>query len=210
MAYVPLSSIEGKESSGGAELLPAGAYVCVFTDARLVKSKSSERVNLKLDWDVAEGEHVGHFGAAQYGHSVWLGIEGDGAAYTRHKLDRISMSNSQPPVTFNAAEIVDRYAAQFFAGGCVGELPITEFVGRYVGLVVGTSDELYKGNVQHRNDVAQWVTVAEARAGKYTDSKGQIRDIRIPAHKDKTGGARSAQSQPMSTADAMSQDEIPF
>lgn len=208
MAYTPLSQTAPQEGGGSADVLPAGAYVAVITDARIVKSKSG-KVNVKLDWDVAEGPHAGHFGGAQYGHSCYLGIEDNAAPYTRFKLDRISMSNSNPPVTFDAPGTVDRYAAQFFAGGCVGEIPMPEFPGRFVGLVVGTVDELYKGEVQHRNDVAQWVTAAEARAGKYTDAKGQLRDIKVPAHKDKTQG-QAAQPAAAPAQPDMAQDDIPF
>ena len=212
MAYTPLTQVAPQESTGGADVLPAGAYVCVVTDARLVKSKAG-KVNLKLDWDVAEGEHAGHFGAAQYGHSQWLGVEDSAAGYTRHKLDRISLSNSNPPVTFDAAALVDRYVAQYFAGGCIGEMPVTELVGRYVGLVVGTVDEMWQGEVQHRNDVAQWVTVAEVRAGRYTDQMGKIRDIKIPRHRDKTqGGGAHTQIPPQAAPQqaGMADSDIPF
>lgn len=209
MTYTPLSQTEAVEATGGTDLLPAGAYVCVITDARLEKSKKGN-VNLKIDWDVAEGPHAGHFAGAQYGHSAWLGIEGKSAGYTKYKLDRVSMSNSNPPVTFDAPGIVDRYAMQFFSGGCVGEMPVAELTGRFVGLVVGTSDELYNGEVQHRNEVAQWVTASEARAGKYTDSKGRIVDIRIPAHKDKTQGAQTQPKQQAQQETLYAETDIPF
>lgn len=207
MAFQPIDSSEAIETGARADVLPAGAYVCVITDAHITKSKAG-KIALVATWDVAEGEHAGHFAGAQYGHTEWIMLESKSGSpedeaktrgYAAHKLDRISQSNSQPPVTFDAGAIVNRYAAQYDQTGRVGQLPVSELAGRYVGLVVGTLDETYNGSVQHRNEVAGWYTVAEVRAGKYADKNGNVREIRIPAHKDKTGGA-ATQQQPQAYA----------
>ena len=200
MAFQPLSASEIIETGGAADLLPAGAYVCVVTEAHLTTSKVG-KMALVVTWDVAEGEHVGHFVGAQYGHTEWVMLESNSGSpqdeertrgFAAHKLDRISRSNSQGAVSFDAMALVSGMAVQFEAGGKIGQMPVPQLTGKYVGLVVGTVDETYKGKVQHRNEVAGWYTVEEVRAGKYADKDGMLRDIRIPAHKDKTGGAQAA------------------
>ena len=207
--YVPMSTIEAKESGAGYGILPAGAYVCYVVDAYIECSKSG-KANLNIVWDVAEGEHKGWFASAIYGHTEYLGIEGNAAAYTKHKLNKISESNSQQPVSFDAVALVDGAAAQFFNSGKTGKINITQMQGKYIGLTVGTSDELYNGNVQHWNYVDMWLTPSEIKAMKYTTSDGKTHDVRIPPHKDKTQGSGSqapiAQSEQGATYDV----EIPF
>lgn len=204
MAFTPLNSADAIEGGAGADLLPAGAYVCVITDAKISQSKKGQ-IALLVTWDVAEGEHVGHFGAAQYGHTEWLMLEGNGAPYSTHKINVISASNSQPPVTFDALGVANQYATQYDAMGRIGDMPVAELVGRYVGLVIGTEDQAYQGNVSTRNVVSKWLTPAEVRAGKTADGK----PISVPKHKalsPSAAQAAQAQAAPATIAD----DEIPF
>lgn len=200
--YQSIAAIEATEGGAGADLLPAGAYVAVITSAQITNSKAG-KIKLVIDWDVAEGEHVGHFGGAQYGHTEHLVMEDKAASYTAHKLDVLGTSNSNPPVTFNARIIADQYAAQFDATGRIGQVPVTEFVGRYIGFIVGTEDNVYNGNVTQRNFVSKWLTPAEVRSGKTIDGK----PLTIPAHRAAKPQAASAPAaQPATMAD----DEIPF
>lgn len=202
MAYKSIAAIEAIEGGSGSGLLPAGAYVAVITEAHITTTKKGE-IALLVTWDVAEGEHVGHFGAAQFGHTEWLMLEGKGAPYAAHRLDVIGTSNSQPPVTFNARLIADQYAAQFDAAGRTGQVPVNEFSGRYVGFVIGTEDNAYNGNVSQRNYVAKWLTPGEVRSGKTLDGK----PITIPAHRAAKAPAASA---PAAQPAPMSEDPIPF
>lgn len=220
MAYQPISSIEAAEGGAGSGMLPAGAYICIITDAVISKSKKGE-IALLLTWDVADGEHAGHFAGSMYGHTEWLMLEGKGAPYAAARLDKVTASNSKPPVTFDARGLADRYAVAFDTAGRVGQMPAPEFAGRFVGLVVGTEDEVYNGKVQHRNFVDRWVTPDEVRAGRYADSKGAAHEIRVPAHRDRTNGATAtapaapayqatAYQEPMAYSAPMADAAIPF
>lgn len=209
--YTPLSGIEAKEASQGGGLLPAGAYVCYIADA-FIKCSNAGKVNLNIVWDIAEGDCKGWFAGSLYGHTEYLGLEGNSAPYTKHKLNKISESNSQPPISFDAVSVVDQAAAEFFNRGKAGKIDVPHLKGKFIGLAVGTSDELYKGNVQHRNYVDAWYTPMEIRAMKYTDKSGKVCDVRIPPHKDGTGGAaqqQAAQQQASAQGDVYAND-IPF
>lgn len=191
MAYQPISGIEAAEGGAGSGVLPAGAYVAVITDAAISKSKKGE-IALLLTWDVADGEHAGHFAGSMYGHTEWLMLEGKGAPYAAARLDKVTASNSMPPVTFDARALADRYAVAFDTGGRMGQMSVPEFAGRFVGLVVGTQDEVYNGKVQHRNYVDRWITPDEVKAGRYVDSKGAVHEVKTPTHRDNTKAAQPA------------------
>ena len=115
-------------------------------------------------------------------------------------------------MSFDAVAIVDASAGAFFNAGKVGKLDVPHLKGKFIGLTVGTSDELYKGQVQHRNYVDMWLTPMEIRAMKYTDKSGKVCDVRIPPHKDRTGGAAQQQAtqQQAPTQGSVYDTEIPF
>lgn len=218
--YQPISTIEAVEGGAGSGLLPAGAYICVITDAVISKSKKGE-IALLLTWDVADGEHAGHFAGSMYGHTEWLMLEGKGAPYAAARLDKLSAANGTMIAPFDARGLADRYAVAFDTAGRAGQMPVPEFAGRLVGLVIGTEDELYNGKVQHRNFVDRWVTPEEVRAGRYIDSKGAAHEVRVPAHRDRTGGAQAtapaapayqmpAYQEPTAYAAPMADAAIPF
>lgn len=208
MAYTPISKIERKELGGGSPLLPPGAYICIITDARLSKSKKGDMA-LLVTWDVAEGEHKGHFGGAEFGHTEWLMLEGGGAPYAAARLDKVTAANSVPPVSFDAAATADAAAAAYDQSGRIGEMPVPLFIGRAIGLVVGIEESDYKGSTRERNFVDRWITPDEVRAGKYTDSKGAVHDVRIP---EKRVERKQQPTQPaQATQDSLLADEeIPF
>lgn len=204
MAFTPLNVENAIEGGAGGGLLPAGAYVCKITEAHVTQSKKGQ-IALVLTWDVAEGPQADFFAGSQYGHTEWLMLEGNAAPYTTHKLKVIGESNTQPPITFDAVGTANQYAAAYDNGGRIGQADAGMFAGRYVGLLVGTEDSLYKGEVRQRNTVVRWLTPAEVRAGKTADGK----QITVPRHKAlATGQAPQAQAQ---AANAQLADEdIPF
>lgn len=207
MARVRLTSAERKDFTSGAEILPAGAYVCIITEARIAKSKKG-KINLLVTWDVAEGEFANHFNGAQYGHTEWLSLEDEGANYTAARLDKVSQSNSVTPVTFDAPIVIDAAADAYEQMGCTGEYDVAQMKGRMIGLIVGTRTETYQGKTNDRNFVAQWVTPDEVRAGKYKDSKGMEHDITIPKHRMQ---ANAVPQQTAGSALGVAEDDsIPF
>ena len=210
MAYTPLASIKRKELGGsGAGVLPAGAYVCVITEARLSKSKKGDMA-LLVTWDVAEGEHKGHFSGSDFGHTDWVMLEGNGAPYGASKLDKLSAANSGGPVSFDAVGAVDVEAAKYDEMGRTGEWAVQILSGKMIGLVVGTRTSTLGDNTREENFVDRWVTPDEIRAGKYTDSSGAVKDIRIPSHRTENRGAPSTPKTSANTAQVVPDDELPF
>lgn len=207
MAYQPLAGAERKELGGGSEILPPGAYCCIITDARLTTSKKGDMA-LLVTWDVAEGEHKGHFGGAEFGHTEWLMLEGNGAPYAAARLDKVSASNSVPPVNFDAVGTADAAAIAYDQTGRKGQMPVPLFIGRAIGLVVGIEESSYNGSERERNFVDRWITPDEVRAGKYTDSKGAVHDVRIPERRVERKAAQPAQAA--QAALPLADEEIPF
>ena len=195
MPYTPMSNVQPKEVTQGAGVLPAGKYVCIITDARYTKSKKGHGA-LVLYWDVAQGEHAGHFSASQYPPQEWFMLEGDEpifseriAPFVRYRLDCISKSNSVPPVTFDASAACDEGAIEYFNRGKIGELPAQKFVGQTFGAVIGIEDytSTKTGETKQRNYIVVWYPVNEILTGQHTDSSGKVLDIKVPEkHKDST------------------------
>lgn len=195
MAYQPLAGIERKDGGMGASVLPAGAYSCVILDARVNRSKAKGTLQVMITYDIAEGEHKGHFGSSEFGNSTWLGLEDGSSSYTAAKLDKLSASNSVPPVTFDAVAAVDAAVMAYLASG-VGEMPIDQFTGKVIGFVIGVEVENYKGEQRERNFVDRWVTPYEVKTGRFTDSKGVEHDIRVPNKRNKAAQQTPQQTPP--------------
>lgn len=200
-----------KDFGGGVELLPPGAYCCIITNAVMTLSKKGDMAII-VTWDVAEGEHKSHFSGSEFGHSSWIMLQGNGSPYGATSLAKISDSNSVPPVSFDAFAAANEAMAAFEISGKIGQLPVPLFVGRSVGAVVGIRSRESDGKEYEENFVERFITPDEVRAGKYTDSKGVVRDIRIPKYQ-KSEPAQSAQTsqQAQATQDSLlADDDIPF
>lgn len=211
MAYQPLAGIERKDGGMGASVLPAGAYSCVILDARVNRSKAKGTLQIVITYDIADGEHKGHFGSSEFDNRTWLGLEDGSSSYTAAKLDKLSASNSVPPVTFDAVAAVDAAVMAYLASG-IGEMPIDQFTGKVIGFVIGVEVENYKGENRERNFVDRWVTPYEVKMGRFTDSKGVEHDIRIPNKRNKSPQQTQQQTppQPAHSAPNVSDDDIPF
>lgn len=197
-----------KDFGGGSALLPPGAYCCIITDARMAVSKKGDMA-LIVTWDVADGEHKGHFSGKEFGHSSWIMLQGNGAPYGATSLAKISDSNSVPPVSFDAFAAANEAMAAFEQSGKIGQLPVPLFIGRSVGAVVGVRSRESDGKEYEENFVDRFITPDEVRAGKYTDSKGAMRDIRIPEYR-KSKPAQPAQPTQPAQASLLADEDIPF
>lgn len=195
MARMKLAGIESREAGdGGSFDLAPGVYVARITSADLMFSKKKEEA-LVVTWDVAEGDCTGFFSRSEYPPKEWLMLEGAGAPFAKWKLEQISASNSNPPVTFDAVAAVDAYQHD-------------TLVGKLVGLVVGF--ERYtknNGSDGTRNFVARWCTAQEARQGWRTDDSGKQVPLEPPAERD---SRRPGVSQAAQSATNVADDDIPF
>ena len=101
---------------GGVSTLPSGAYKCQITKAEFVTTKKGAAA-LVVVWDVAEGEHKGHFSEAffegkDFRHNDYLMLEGKALGMTKHKLHALADANPG----FKPTAAIDQDQAQPFVG----------------------------------------------------------------------------------------------
>ena len=91
--------VEVEPAGGGAEKLPAGAYVLRITDASDHTARSGAPY-LTLVYDVAEGEHANHFAgeSREYVHSFNRSYGGKSKPFFKSLLEAFEQSN---PGRFN-------------------------------------------------------------------------------------------------------------
>ena len=88
--HVNWNDVEEKRAGSGIQTLPSGAYKCSITAAKYVTTKKGECA-LMVVWDVADGEHRGHFAdkffdGKDFRHNDYLMLEGKGLGIAKHKL----------------------------------------------------------------------------------------------------------------------------
>ena len=143
----------GSANPGSVFTIPNGGYVCKIVSAEWGSSRSGNP-QLKLTWDVAEGEYADV--AADNGwfdskHCDYISFAPSALRYAAGKLDTITSSNPG----FDAKAAVD--ADQFQA-----------FVGRYVGLVLKVEYGEWQGRQTRKMRVDAYKSVADIRAGRFT------------------------------------------
>lgn len=139
---------------GGVSTLPSGAYKCAITKAEFVTTKKGAAA-LVVVWDVAEGEHKGHFSGAffegkDFRHNDYLMLEGKALGMTKHKLHALADSNPG----FKPTAAIDADQAQ-------------PFIGKTCYLLIQERKYTYNGRDQSEVRVVDWLSPDEFRAGDY-------------------------------------------
>lgn len=139
---------------GGVSALPSGAYKCAITKAEFVTTKKGAAA-LVVVWDVAEGEHKGHFSGAffegkDFRHNDYLMLEGKALGMTKHKLHALADANPG----FKPTAAIDADQAQ-------------PFVGKTCYLLLQERKYTYNGRDQSEVNVVDWLSPEEFRAGDY-------------------------------------------
>lgn len=140
-----------EEANGGAKL-PAGGYVAKITGVDDVASKEY----LWIEYDIAEGEHTGHFGddfaaAHPYIHRFSRSYKDAALGFFKTFLVALEKSNT----TFDIADWETQSDEQ-------------QFIGQLIGIVLGT--EKYtntKGEDKERLNVVQILPAQDIRDGKF-------------------------------------------
>jgi len=118
------------QEAGESKRLPAGAYICKITDVKDVADKEY----LKVTYDIAAGEHTGHFSAIRNEHPDW---EWTGAYVKSYKTAALPMFKR-----FCSA-ISKSNGAFIFDGGAINA-DETTLKGKAIGLIL--RDEEYYSN----------------------------------------------------------------
>jgi hypothetical protein len=144
----------GSANVGGSVFtIPNGGYVCKIVAAEWGNSRSGNP-QLKLTWDIAEGEYAdvaANNGWYDSKHCDYISFAPNALRYAAGKLDAISASNPG----FDAKAAIDNDAFQ-------------AFVGRYVGLVLKVEYGEWQGRQTKKMRVDAYKTVADIHAGKFT------------------------------------------
>lgn len=174
---------------GGVSILPSGAYKCAITKAEFVKTKKGAAALLVL-WDVADGEHNGHFSdpffeGKDFRHNDYLMLEGKALGMTKHKLHALADANPG----FKPTAAIDADQAQ-------------PFVGKTAYLLLQERKYTYNGRDQSEVRVVDWLSPDEFRAG----------DFKVPDTIDERAqqAAPAAVHAPSAPVTDVADDDIPF
>lgn len=154
MPHVNWGSVEEKRVGGGIQTLPSGAYKCAITRAEYVTTKRGESA-LMVVWDVADGEHKGHFSdkffdGKDFRHNDYLMLEGKGLGIAKHKLHALADSNPG-----------------FTPSACIEQDQSQPFDGKTVYLLLQERKYTYNGRDQSEVNVVDWLSPEEYRAGDF-------------------------------------------
>ena len=186
-------SSTGSANVGGSVFtIPNGGYVCKIVAAEWGNSRNGNP-QLKLVWDVAEGEFADvatNNGWFDSKHCDYISFAPNALRYAAGKLDVISASNPG----FDAKAAIDADAFQ-------------SFVGRYVGLVLKLQYGEWNGKQTKKMVVEAYKSVADIRAGSFTvpvteepPEAPQPPVAQVPATFGQTVGFGSPQAAPQAPA----------
>ncbi|HIZ18480.1 MAG TPA: DUF669 domain-containing protein [Candidatus Olsenella stercoravium] len=178
-----------ESSGGGASILPSGAYKCIITSAEFVKTKKGAAALLVL-WDVADGEHKGHFSDSffdnkPFRHKDYLMLEGKALGVTKHKLHVLADANPSFKPTV-----------------AIGQDQAQPFVGKTCYLLLQERKYTYNGRDQSEVNVVRWLSPEEFRAG----------DFKVPDTIDERVASPSPAPVAAPTAPAieLADEDLPF
>jgi hypothetical protein len=177
-------------TDGGFANLPAGPYVARIVD--MVDNEPKEYV--ELVWDIAEGEHAGHYGDAwgaahPYAHHLFMSYKETALGMLKGRLEAIEKSNP---------------GFDPFAAWDAGRLDM--FKGRLLGINLQEEEYLTRDDqVRTRLNVCQVIPADDVRQGRVTVREKKNLE-------GKTGGApfKTAAQQQRETRQRLDEEDIPF
>lgn len=148
----PITNIASvQEASGDSTRLPAGGYVCKYTDVK----DDPKKEYLYMEFDIAEGEYEGYFEDLNDRAGFWAG-----KCYRSYKEKALPMfkrmcsavTKSNKGFIFDGNEHADE----------------TTLIGKKIGLILG-EEEYVKNNGETgtRLYVAREIPVEDVKAGKF-------------------------------------------
>lgn len=140
-------------SGGGTFTIPNDGYVCIITAAEWCQSRSGQP-QLKITWEVAEGQYAGvcaNNGWYDSKHCDYISFAPNALRFAKQKMEAIAASNPG----FDPFAAID--ADQFQA-----------FVNCMVGLVLKLEYGEWQGRQTKKMRVDAYKSVTDIRAGNFT------------------------------------------
>lgn len=147
----PITNIASVQEAGDSTRLPAGGYICKYTNVE----DNSEKQYLYMEFDIADGEFKGYYKDLEERMDFW-----GGKCFRSYKEKALPMfkrmcsavTKSNKGFIFDGNEHADE----------------STLIGKKVGMVLG--EEEYVGNdgsIKTRLYVAKEVAVEDIKAGKF-------------------------------------------
>lgn len=181
----PIKNIAKVQEAGDSTRLPAGGYICKYTNVE----DNPEKNYLYMEFDIAEGEYAGYYKALEERADFW-----GGRCYR-------SYSEKALPMFKRMCSAVTKSNKKFIFDGNE-HCDESTLIGKLVGLILG--EEEYIGNdgaKKTRLYVVREIPVEDIKAGKY----------KVPELKKlkEEGSATSDTSDAFSVPDS-NEEEVPF
>ena len=147
----PITNIASVQEAGDSKRLPAGGYICKYTNVEDNPKKSY----LYMEFDIAEGEFKGYFADLDERAGFWAG-----------KCYRSYKENALPMFKRMCSAVTKSNKGFIFDGN--QHCDESTLVGKKVGMILG--EEEYIGNdgsTKTRLYVAREVDIADIKAGKF-------------------------------------------
>lgn len=147
----PITNIASVQEAGDSKRLPAGGYICKYTNVEDNPNKNY----LYMEFDIAEGEFKGYFADLDERAGFWAG-----------KCYRSYKENALPMFKRMCSAVTKSNKGFIFDGN--QHCDESTLVGKKVGMILG--EEEYIGNdgsTKTRLYVAREVDIADIKAGKF-------------------------------------------
>ena len=147
----PITNIASVQEAGDLKRLPAGGYICKYTNVE----DNPKKNYLYMEFDIAEGEFKGYFADLDERAGFWAG-----------KCYRSYKENALPMFKRMCSAVTKSNKGFIFDGN--EHCDESTLVGKKVGMILG--EEEYIGNdgsTKTRLYVAREVDIADIKAGKF-------------------------------------------
>lgn len=147
----PITNIASVQEAGDSKRLPAGGYICKYTNVEDNPNKNY----LYMEFDIAEGDFKGYFADLDERAGFWAG-----------KCYRSYKENALPMFKRMCSAVTKSNKGFIFDGN--QHCDESTLVGKKVGMILG--EEEYIGNdgsTKTRLYVAREVDIADIKAGKF-------------------------------------------
>lgn len=187
-------NLENVQESGNFNRLPAGGYVCRYTNVKDIQMnpQNGKGDYLQMEYDIAEGDYKDYYKNLETALHFW------GGRYIR------SYKEKALPMFKRMCSAVSKSNPGFVFDGGRQNADEKTLVGKYVGLVLGEEEYMGNdGNKKTRLYVHAEYDVADIRSGKYKVPE-------LKKRKEESGSQGSGRETGFLEVPEGVQEEIPF
>ena len=147
----PITNIASVQEAGDSKRLPAGGYICKYTNVEDNPNKNY----LYMEFDIAEGDFKGYFADLDERAGFWAG-----------KCYRSYKENALPMFKRMCSAVTKSNKGFIFDGN--QHCDESTLVGKKVGMILGKEEYIGNdGSTKTRLYVAREVDIADIKAGKF-------------------------------------------